>query len=292
MFGGIRLINELQYRQTYEYKLVQLSYSDKAAKFLSKKLNDKELDDLLKRKYDENIYKLANEKYFMYKNLDRYLEYINQNRKAQIETIVPLVNVNRDKVFYDDAIKTDISKKELMLVNKYHGLSEDYNPENLVKVGSRYAYEGHRIIEEVYQAFKDLADEARGEGYTIVINSSYRSFSSQNSLWQAIRSNQGTRVADQRSARAGFSEHQTGYAIDVADFYDTGNDFGKTEAYKWMIENSYKFGFILRYPKHAENITGYSYEPWHYRYIGKEMAKKVYDEGITFDEYYAFYLDR
>ena len=69
------------------------------------------------------------------------------------------------------------------------------------------------------------------------------------------------------------------------------SNFAETETYKWLSENSYKYGFILRYPEGKEDITGYSYEAWHYRYLGNELAKKVYDSGLTYDEYYAYYLD-
>ena len=83
--------------------------------------------------------------------------------------------------------------------------------------------------------------------------------------------------------------------IAINDVYNKEEDytnFEKTDEFKWLNENAYKYGFILRYPKGKENITGYSYESWHYRYVGTDVAKKIHDEGITFDEYYAYYIEK
>ena len=144
-------------------------------------------------------------------------------------------------------------------------------------------------------SFDDLKqivlNDAKKEGHTIVINSSYRDYESQEDIWETRKSLYGTKKADEYAARPGYSEHQTGYAVDVADFNDVNDKFGNTKSYIWMKENAHKYGFILRYPKDKEDITGYSYEPWHYRYVGKEIASKIYNENITFDEYYAYYID-
>ena len=90
--------------------------------------------------------------------------------------------------------------------------------------------------------------------------------------------------ADTYSARAGSSEHQTGLAVDINTASSRAN-FQNTKEYKWLINNSYKYGFIERYPKGKTNITGYKYEPWHYRYVGIEAASIIHEKGITFEEY-------
>ena len=102
----------------------------------------------------------------------------------------------------------------------------------------------------------------------------------------------GQAYADQFAARPDFSEHQTGLALDIFTPGAGMTTFENTKAFKWLKENSYKYGFILRYPEGKEKLTGYSYEPWHYRYLGKDLAKKVYDSGLTFDEYYTYYLEK
>src|SRR5574344_117467 len=291
VIGCIKAYQTYKYHQTYEYKLLQINYSLDDTKILIKKLSNKELDTILTKKYNKNIVKFVNEKYFIYNNLDRYLAYQSKNLTEKTSMIVTYVNVNRDRKYYDNPVTTDITLKEAMLVNKYHMLSKDYTPENIVKINSTYAYENNSISEVTLNAFIELADRSEEAGHTILINSSYRSYEDQDALWQDRKTTQGERKADQYAARAGSSEHETGYAIDVADFSDVNDDFGKTESFKWMIANSYKYGFILRYPENKEDITGYSYEAGHYRYLGKDLAKKVYDSGLTYDEYYEFYLN-
>ena len=288
---GTKLYKEYLYKQTYEYKLLEVNYPLDETKILIKYLNDKELDKILKLEYNNNIAKLVKEEYFIYANLDRYLAYIDKNENKNIINVIALVNVNRDREYYDEPQKANIDNRELMLINKYYYLDENYTPDTITNISPSYAYEGNSINEEVLTAFKDLAAEAKLAGYTILINSSYRDYNSQKEVWDSRKTLYGTRQADSFAARAGHSEHQTGYAIDVADFYDVNDTFGETESFIWMKENCYNFGFILRYPEDKEEITGYSYEPWHYRYVGKEIAKEIKQLNITFDEYYTFYIE-
>ena len=100
----------------------------------------------------------------------------------------------------------------------------------------------------------------------------------------------GVALADTYSARAGFSEHQTGYAFDVRDYPFTNDDYSKTKSFTWVSENAYKYGFIIRFPKDKEYTTGYQYEPWHYRYCGIECATYIHDNDITFEEYYEYFI--
>lgn len=288
---GIKGIKTYKYHQTYEYKFLQLNYNLDEIKILTNKFDKAKLDDLLTKEYNGNIPKLLVEKYFMLKNLDRYLAYIEKNPSKSISEVVSLVNVNRDRDFYVDPITTDTSKGNAMLVNKYHSLSKDFEASDIVKVSSTYAYSGMSLNKEAYDAFKRLADDAKKEGYTIVILSSYRTYDYQEKLWTDRKNKSGIEKADAYAARAGSSEHETGLAIDVAD-YNNPINFGEQEAYTWMLNNSYKYGYILRYPEGKEDITGYDYEAWHYRYLGVDLATRVYNEGITFDEYYEFYLNK
>ena len=228
----------------------------------------------------------------MFKNLDRYLDYIEKNSNLELKDVVSLVNVNRDKDFYKDLEVTDVSNFNEMLVNKYHALDKDYVAPDIVKCSSTYAYANNELNKEAYEAFKNMADAAREEGHVILILSSYRTYESQDNLWKQRKTAYGIKKADAYAARAGSSEHETGLAIDVAEYKDVNDEFGKTESFKWLQENAYKYGYILRYPKGKENITGYSYEAWHYRYLGVSLATKVYNEGITYDEYYEFYLNK
>jgi D-alanyl-D-alanine carboxypeptidase len=209
-----------------------------------------------------------------------------------ITKIISTVNVYRDNKYYENTIATDTSKDILMLVNKYHYLNEDYVPENLVTVNSTYAYADNSAREDVLEAFKDMYNAALSDNIKLIINSSYRSYKDQEDTWLARKRAYGTEKADAYAARAGYSEHQTGLALDINEYGTNVPNFEDTEAFKWLQDNAYKYGFILRYPEGKEDITGYSYESWHYRYVGKDIAEKIVNEGITFDEYYAYYIEK
>ena len=255
-------------------------------------LTNKEiLNTLLKRDYNKNILVFMKEKYYLSKNLDKYLEYKKQNPEIDNAKIVSIINVGADSDWYVNDIKTDINKGILMIVNKHHYLVEDYNPDDLVTMPLTVAFRGKKIISEVNEAFIKLCKDAKSENLTIVANSTYRDFNYQSSLYKKYKNNKGQIYADNYAARPGYSEHQTGLAIDVSTLKNNMDDFEETKEYKWLIKNAYKYGFILRYPKGKEDITGYNYESWHYRYVGIEAAKTIYEENITFDEYYAYYVE-
>lgn len=289
---GLKRYKEYLYQQTYEYKLLQKEYPMEDVKVILEKLDNDYINTLLEEdsEYDKNIALLLNQKYFIRKNLDRYLAYIKKNKKEEINNVVSIVNTNRDGDFYDKISKTDISKDTLMLVNKYYYLEEDYVPD-IVKVGSSYAYQGNKIRQDVLDAFINMQSAAKDEDIVLIINSSYRSYADQQNVWTARKNINGIAKADQYAARAGFSEHQSGLAIDIAQFNSSEDDFENTPGFTWLTNHAHEYGFILRYPKDKENLTGYNYESWHYRYVGVEVATKVKEENITYDEYYAYYLD-
>lgn len=143
---------------------------------------------------------------------------------------------------------------------------------------------------EARAAFEEMAAEAKLSGYDLVAFSTYRSFDYQTTLYEKYVSNDGQEAADRYSARPGYSEHQTGLAFDIGEQHFEQHfareSFGETEAGKWVAANAHKYGFIMRYPNGKEKITGYMYEPWHFRYVGKELAPKVYEAGTTLEEYF------
>lgn len=282
---GIILIKDYKYKQTYEYKLLNLNYSKEEIKVLLDNLNSDKIDELLTKEYNKDIVSIINEKYYLSKNLDRYLNYLSANPTLSYSDVVSLVNVNRDSKFYENTTATDLTNYNEMLVNKYHLLNKDFKANDIVNVSSTYGYANNSLNKEAYEAFKQLANDAKKEGHTIVILSSYRTYEYQEKLWNRDKD-------DDYVARPGASEHVTGLAIDVSDFNDKNDSFKDTESYTWMINNAHKYGYILRYPENKENITGYSYEAWHYRYVGISLATKIYNEGITFDEYYAYYMEK
>lgn len=143
---------------------------------------------------------------------------------------------------------------------------------------------------EAREAFERMAAEATLSGYDLVAFSTYRSFDYQNQLYERYVNNDGQEEADRYSARPGYSEHQTGLAFDIGEKlfeeHFARESFGETEAGKWVAANAHKYGFVMRYPNGKEKITGYMYEPWHFRYIGEDLAPKVYEAGTTLEEYF------
>jgi len=143
---------------------------------------------------------------------------------------------------------------------------------------------------EARAAFQELAAEASLSGYDLVAFSTYRSYDYQTQLYDRYVTNDGQEAADRYSARPGYSEHQTGLAFDIGEKlfeqHFARESFGETAAGRWVAANAYKYGFIMRYPKGSEKITGYMYEPWHFRYIGVELAGKVYQSNETLEEFF------
>ena len=288
---GLDKYNEYLYQQTYEYKLLQKNYSKEEIDIILDKLDEDYVNSLLEKDYVPKLSDFLKEKYFIRNRLERYLDYYQKNPKSDVSDIVTLVNVNRDYKFYDKVFSTDISKGILMLVNKYYYLEENYVPEELVKVSSQYGYDGNSARKDVLDAFIDMANSAKEEGITLIINSSYRNYQDQKKTWDNKRKVSGEKAADAFAARPGFSEHQSGLALDINEFASTADDFEETKAFEWLSKNASLYGFILRYPKDKEDITGYSYESWHYRYVGKDTALKVFQSGLTYEEYYAYYIE-
>lgn len=300
---GVKKFKNYMYKQTFEYKLSELGYSNDNIKLFNNKLNDNELDNLVSREYNEFIPEFINCKYFMYKNLDGYLSQVitqeddffkyHGTEGYDYDNIVALTNVGATNKYYENTKATDMDKGYAILVNKFYYLSSNYVPEDLVDVSIKYYYGTQKQTRmEVYEAFKSMWEDAYKEGIYLIIDSAFREYDKQESVYREYENKHGTKFADSIAARPGFSEHQTGLALDIYSKECTSaSQFKDTKTYAWLIENAHKYGFILRYPKGKEKITGYNYESWHYRYLGVELATKVYNEGITYDEYYAFYLD-
>jgi D-alanyl-D-alanine carboxypeptidase len=239
------------------------------------------------------ILNFLTKQYFIENNLERYISYYNNNKNLEIDDIISIVNSNIDKTFYVDTVKTDTSKDLLMLVNKFNYLDESYVPDDLVYMDSNYTTNNCRLKSVAYEAFKKMVDSAKEEGLNIYARSGFRSYTDQFSIYNYYVSIDGYDKADTYSARPGFSEHQTGLVVDViAGRNGTYDEFGSTNEFKWLKENSYKYGFILRYTNENSYITGYKNEPWHYRYVGIDAAKIIYENNLTFDEYYAYYVNR
>ena len=293
---GINFYNDFKYKQTDEYKLTSKGYSLEDTHILLDKLSENGISSLINQDKNNTIVGLVKEKYFLEKNLNRYLAYIEEEEEENLTDVVAIVNVHADYKWYEEEFETDTSLHEQMLVNKFYALSEDYTPENLVSIPLDYSYgsEGeNQLIDYAYDKFLDLWQAAHDEGFYLMVTSSYRDYASQKEIYDYRKATQGERKADETAARPGHSEHQTGLVVDMTSTTEpSATDFSESEAYKWLKEHAHEFGFIERYPADKEYLTGYSPESWHWRYVGIEAATVMHEENITYDEYYAFYLTK
>jgi D-alanyl-D-alanine carboxypeptidase len=159
-----------------------------------------------------------------------------------------------------------------LLVDKTHPLPEAYEPEDLVELsGGSYqaGRQGLRLRRPAVEALEEMAAAAKAEGVTLTASSAYRSYSYQVEVYNRNVREMGRTLADRESARPGYSQHQTGLALDFGSIDDS---FAETRAGRWMVENAGSFGWSLSFPKGYEDVTGYRWESWHYRYVGKDLA--------------------
>lgn len=287
------IYEEFKYKETYEYKIIEIGYSKEEAVKLIEKLPEEKLDTILQNKYNESSYKIVTQKYYKEKYFEKYLEYKEYHEETSYEDVIAIVNVHANKGWYNESYKTNINDNYSMLVNKFYYLDSDYERIDLQNVSLRYSYSGNKAASIVIENFEEMRSDAEKElGVRLMINSSYRSYKSQEEIYNEYKK-VSLKYADSYAARPGFSEHQTGLAIDITSLeHPYAKDFKESEEYAWLKNNCHKYGFILRYPEGKEHITGYNTESWHFRYVGNEVAKKIYDEDITLDEYYAYYIEK
>ena len=222
--------------------------------------------------------------FFKENKITEYLDYKNKTNLSLKESIIH-VNIGLNNPFYTNVSLAKNIDKITMLVNKYHYVEEDYIPKNLITVNN------FLINKEAYENFINMKNDILKEGMNIRIISAYRSFSYQDNLYNNYLKKDSKDIVDTYSARPGYSEHHTGLAIDIDNGKIDFNKFYLTKEFLWMDNNAHKYGFILRYPKDKEYITGYSYEPWHYRYVGREIATYIKKHNSTYEEYYYEFLD-
>jgi zinc D-Ala-D-Ala carboxypeptidase len=182
----------------------------------------------------------------------------------------------------------------LSMVNKEYTLPEEYEPTDLVAPNVEFSFGEEDIPkrylrQEAAQALEELFSIAKNNGIELLAVSGFRSYSRQQGIFNVEKEDKGEEQALHAVALPGQSEHQTGLAMDVTSRsvnLEITEDFGESIEGKWVKENAHKAGFIIRYPKGKESITGYQYEPWHLRYVGKEKAAIIYKNGLTLEEYF------
>lgn len=192
---------------------------------------------------------------------------------------------------YENTRAVDDPSSLSMLVNKTYYLDESYVPDNLTGLSNLYAAPDRELAGVAAEALAEWCNGGRANDVYFYATSAYRPYEAQEELYEGYIKSMGQEQTDAVSARPGFSEHQTGYTVDLAATHeDNAADFSETRAYRWANEHCWEYGWLLRYPDGKTSITNYEYESWHYRYVGKDVAAAVHASGLTFDEFYMLYL--
>lgn len=226
---------------------------------------------------------------FLPEKFQRYIHFHANNPSYSMQEVLYRVNLDLDFSFYENITTIEQPYELSVLVNKYYQLPSNFQQQNLVTMERKYTNGGGQFLMEgeAYEKYVEMSEAARSAGVSMYVVSAYRTEDYQNNLYYSKIRKGGKVYADNYSARAGHSEHQTGLAVDINSTYVS---FEYSAAFKWLQQHAHEYGYILRYPRGKEWITGYAYEPWHYRYVGTEAAKIIYEEGITYEEYYVKYV--
>lgn len=211
--------------------------------------------------------------------------YVRANESTAVAETVTAAEVQ-------SAPAVDKTQWNLILVNKWKHIPDDYEV-NLTQLKN-----GHSVDERIYPDLQEMMDDCREEGLNPVICSSYRTNEKQTRLFNrkinqyldmGYSQSEAEKLAGEIVAIPGTSEHQLGLALDIVDesYQELDEKQEQTDVQQWLMANSWKYGFILRYPTDKCDITGITYEPWHYRYVGRRAAQDIYEAGICLEEYLA-----
>ena len=276
-------------KEEYIYKedLLELGYTVDEIKTIESKISNNNVKTYLMNKKYNNLVDFVYSPYFKTENIDRYQNYYENNNYSSDEVVL-YVEIGLDKTFYTEINEITDYENVLTLVNKYNKLpSVEFN--DLTILEKPYSDNGKRKIRQVaYDALKNMIDNAKTDNIKLFVVSGFRTNKDQTNLFNNSKKKNGLDHALVYSAKPGHSEHELGLAVDLNSVYES---FSKTKEYEWLKLNAYKYGFIERYQKGKEFITGFNYEPWHYRYVGEEVATKIFKENITFEEYLIKYKD-
>ena len=271
-------------------KLLKVGYSNSDINIIISHGSDSDVSEFAERKKVRYLEEFFSLDYAKLRNYDRYVQYSDETGENEVDTVIN-VNLNLDEEDYTDTVEVKEFSID-MLVNKHRFLGEDFEPDSLVTIDSEYAssddLQSSRLA---LNAFIEMYKAAKNEGYDLVINSAYRSYADQVEIEDTYRDLYGQSYVDKYVAKPGYSEHQTGLAYDIGS--RNSRIFADSKEYTWMLENAHKYGFILRFDKRYEDLTGFRNEPWHFRYVGKDIAKYIYEHNnMSLDEYFVIFLDK
>lgn len=210
---------------------------------------------------------------------------------VKASTALDLKSIEEDNIAHNIETVRYINCENIMLVNREHELDKEYIPSDLVELNVEFLNnnKNHNLLKkEVAAQVEIMFEDAKKDGIDLLAVSGYRSYEYQQKLYENKVKKTGKYEADKYVAQPGMSEHQTGLAIDIlsTEYKNLNNEFKDTQAYRWLCENIDRYGFIIRYKEGKESITGYGFEPWHFRYVGKDLAKELKERDITLEEYY------
>ena len=254
--------------------------------FLKQNFTLEEQNYISENKIDLDILR----KYYSYKNFNLYKYFEYEQIRNNTNNFLEAINLVTYPSLYEPYTNTTPAINQntnRIIVNKHFYLDNDYIPNNLVSISSydidyiKRENENMCLNKEALENYYLMYIDAKKSGINLTVFSSYRSFEKQKYLYYVVN-----KENDKYSARPGYSEHQTGLVVDIS----TRNiglieDFKYSNEYKWLIDNAYKYGFIERYPINKEAYTLYSYEPWHFRFVGKQTSEYITKNNLTFEEY-------
>ena len=278
------------YTDDYIISLKDKGYNKNTIRYVILNFNKGDIKTLINTKYNKDVEDMLTLELFNYELYDRILD--ARKEDEDIERTVLRVNLDLDKDNYEDTVEETDPNSLTAFINKHRYLNEDYEPSDLVDMSDDYAnnYYGQiRLRSEAYEQFKKMVDDANKEDIEFYADTGYRTFRLQKTIYNNYVYSNGYEKASLYAAKAGFSEHELGTAIDVANVYEIEKD---DPEYIWIKNNGYKYGFIFRYSEENIDLTGYAAEPWHIRYVGVDVATKIREENITFEEYWIKYVNQ
>ncbi|MBS4929862.1 MAG: M15 family metallopeptidase [Clostridiales bacterium] len=275
-----------EFYNTYHTKLKELGYDLETQRSLMKQLS---LDDFSVLADNQLEWKQV-EPYLtingrIIKDLPKYIE-------SGLEPVEAVMNISYSLIdsrnSSDRTYFLEEPSNTALLIKKGFSISKDYVPEDLVEVNIPTATKNNQMRSDAAKALETMYEDAKKEGLILAVNSAYRSYEEQQKIYDEY-----FRIYDEVTAASlvavpGTSEHQLGLSVDLTSQSVIDGQygvFGSTPEYQWVIKNAHKYGFILRYPSDKIDITGIANEPWHYRYVGVELATQLYEEGLTLEEY-------
>ena len=275
-----------EFYSNYHTKLKELGYDLETQRSLMKQLSLDDFGVLADNQLEWNQV----EPYLSING--RLIEDLPQYIQSGLEPVEAVMNISYSIIdsrnSSDRTYVLEDPSNTALLIKKGFSISKDYVPENLVEVNIPTATTNNKMRSDAAKALETMYEDAKKEGLILAVNSAYRSYEEQQKIYDEY-----FRIYDEVTAASlvavpGTSEHQLGLSVDLTSQSVIDGQygvFGSTPEYQWVIKNAYKYGFILRYPSDKIDITGIANEPWHYRYVGVKLATKLYEEGLTLEEY-------